>query len=126
MWHSGKHASSQDGERTVACLPKMTKRPGDPVEAEVTVGNRVRFGSNFRAARTRLGLTQVEVSIAIGQGEGGQSNISDIEHGRQNLTLDMMSWLATIVGCTVEGLLAEEVPPPDPDLAATTRRTRKS
>ena len=49
------------------------------------------FGANFREARLKAGLTQVEVAAHTGI---RQSYLSEIESGQKNLTLSTMVILA--------------------------------
>ena len=60
------------------------------------------FGANFREARLKAGLTQVDVTARTGI---QQSDLSRIENGRQNLTLGTMVTLARVVGTDVRTLL---------------------
>lgn len=60
------------------------------------------FGQNFRHARERAGLTQSDIEAQTGI---KQHYVSQIENGRQNLTLDTMTALALAVGRDVRTLL---------------------
>jgi transcriptional regulator with XRE-family HTH domain len=60
------------------------------------------FGANFREARLKAGLTQVDVAAHAGI---QQSHVSEIESGQQNLTLSTMVTLARVVGTDVHKLL---------------------
>ena len=60
------------------------------------------FGANFREARLKAGLTQVEVATQTGI---QQSYLSEIESGQKNLTLSTMVVLARVVGTEVRTLL---------------------
>lgn len=60
------------------------------------------FGANFREARLKAGLTQVDVAARTGI---QQSHVSEIESGQQNLTLSTMVNLARVVGTDVRKLL---------------------
>jgi DNA-binding XRE family transcriptional regulator len=60
------------------------------------------FGQNFRLARERAGLTQSDIETQTGI---KQHYVSQIENGRQNLTLDTMTALALAVGRDVRTLL---------------------
>jgi transcriptional regulator with XRE-family HTH domain len=63
---------------------------------------RALFGANFRQARLKAKLTQVEVAALTGL---QQPYISDMENGQQNLTLSTMIILARAVGSDVRSLL---------------------
>jgi transcriptional regulator with XRE-family HTH domain len=60
------------------------------------------FGANFREARLKAALTQVEVAAQTGF---QQSYLSEIESGQKNLTLSTMVILARVVGTDVRTLL---------------------
>ncbi|MDA8252565.1 MAG: helix-turn-helix transcriptional regulator [Rhodospirillales bacterium] len=60
------------------------------------------FGQNFRHARERAGLTQSDIEAHTGI---KQHYVSQIENGKQNLTLDTMTALALAVGKDVRTLL---------------------
>jgi transcriptional regulator with XRE-family HTH domain len=74
------------------------------------------FGANFREARLKAGLTQVEVAARTGI---QQAYLSGIESGRKNLTLSTMVTLARIVGTDVRTLLKR---PPDGAKSVPRRR----
>ena len=61
-------------------------------------------GARIRAARKRAKLKQSEVAAAIGS---GQSYIVDIESGKANLTLRMLSRMAAALGVSPASLLLE-------------------
>ena len=63
---------------------------------------RALFGANFRQARLKAKLSQVEVAELTGI---RQSYISEIKNGVHNLTLDTMTTLAKAVGTDVRTLL---------------------
>lgn len=63
---------------------------------------RRRFAENLRAARTRLNMSQTQLSEESGV---TQTYISAIENSQANLTLETMSALAKAVGVGVARLL---------------------
>lgn len=56
------------------------------------------FGADFRAAREASGLTQDQVARLI---DASYQNVAAVEHGRRNLTIDVMRRLAVAVGCSL-------------------------
>jgi transcriptional regulator with XRE-family HTH domain len=68
--------------------------------AEISGEARNAFGRQVRAHRERLGMTQDALADILGK--KGQSYVSHIEHGRQNLTLDTMALLADALGFELE------------------------
>lgn len=65
------------------------------------------FGENLRTARLKAGLSQAELGSRVGR---SQQYVSLVEVGHENLTLDTMSMLASIVGQDVVSMLQQ---PPD-------------
>lgn len=63
---------------------------------------RALFGANFKQARLKAKLTQVEVEGLTGI---RQHYISETENGMHNLTLDTMTTLAQAVGVELRDLL---------------------
>lgn len=63
---------------------------------------RILFGSNFRAARQKAGLTQRDIEAITGI---KQHYVSQIESGKQNPTLGTMAALALSVNKDVIALL---------------------
>ena len=63
---------------------------------------RALFGANFKQARLKAKLTQVEVEGLTGI---RQHYISETENGMHNLTLDTMTTLAQAVGVELRELL---------------------
>lgn len=61
-----------------------------------------RFGVRLREARRTAGMTQGQVAKAAFM---SQVDISRIESGRRNLTIETMSRLAMVVGTTLDDLL---------------------
>jgi DNA-binding XRE family transcriptional regulator len=68
---------------------------------------RIAFGQNFRQAREKAGLTQSDIEAHTGI---KQHYVSQIENGKQNLTLDTMTALALAVGKDVRSLLKPAPP----------------
>src|SRR5215217_3260583 len=64
---------------------------------------RARFGANLRAARLKARLTQAQLAAATGI---RQTDISEIEGGARNTTLETMGRLAAALGIDVRKLLA--------------------
>lgn len=77
----------------------MTRRPKSAVAANLLR----RFGANLAAARLRAGLTQQELADLAGV---PQPYISDIERGKQNITVQTMTDLSTAVREDVIVLMA--------------------
>ncbi|MFC0389120.1 helix-turn-helix transcriptional regulator [Muricoccus vinaceus] len=77
---------------TPARRPRRSKHP-----------EKVIFGMNVRKARERRGLTQVELARLTGI---GQSELSAVERGVANSTIETMSRLAAAVKEPLHGLLA--------------------
>lgn len=67
---------------------------------------RILFGTNFRAARMKAGMSQKDVQTETGI---RQHYVSELENGLQNPTLETMTMLAHAVGVEVRALLR---PPP--------------
>lgn len=105
----------------------MTKRPGasdrpgpirrtEPTDAELADEERLNqgipqrhdlsrlVGHNFREARRRTRLSQMQVAELIGT---HGSYIGTIERGDANITLGMLARLAAVVGVTPTALMAE-------------------
>lgn len=67
---------------------------------------RILFGTNFRAARMKAGMSQKDVQTETGI---RQHYVSELENGLQNPTLETMTMLAHAVGVELRALLK---PPP--------------
>jgi transcriptional regulator with XRE-family HTH domain len=83
----------------------MRGRPrGEPSSSNEPVSDelRIAFGRNLREARIRAGLTQAQVAERTGL---TQQYVSQIEAGRQNITLATMTALARVTGRNVKVLL---------------------
>ena len=78
--------------------------PQEPAGSDEPVSDdlRIAFGKNLRQARTRAGLTQAQVAERTGL---TQQYVSQIEAGRQNITLATMTALARVTGHDVRLLL---------------------
>jgi transcriptional regulator with XRE-family HTH domain len=83
----------RDGSKGIAAF--------DPATIEVM---QALFGENFRQARAKAGLKQVDIESHTGM---KQAYISQIEGGKHNLTLGTMMILAHAVGKDVDVLLEE-------------------
>lgn len=95
----------------VGPVPKKVHLTGRAVAAAITVEPipidlRITFGDNVRAARLRLGMTQLDVAEACGL---AYQYVSKIEKGAKNLTLDTMQKVAEVVGSDVSTLLRPTV-----------------
>lgn len=95
-------------------MTKQQTRPADkdaPALRAIADGEalRVTFGVNFKAARTKAGLTQTDITGLTGI---AQTYISSIECGKQNPTLDTLAALAEAIGSDVRALLKPLPPPP--------------
>jgi transcriptional regulator with XRE-family HTH domain len=67
------------------------------------------FGTNLKAARLKMGLTQAELAEAAGL---LQQYVSLVESGKQNVTLTTAAALAKVVNKDVRVLLARPRPRP--------------
>ena len=67
---------------------------------------RLAFAANFKIARAKAGMTQIDIACLTGI---AQTYVSSIECGKQNPTLDTMAILAEAVGSDVRTLL--KLPP---------------
>jgi transcriptional regulator with XRE-family HTH domain len=63
------------------------------------------FGRNFREARKRAGLSQADIERRTGI---LRSSISDVEKGKQNVTIDTMERLAASVSVDMATLLKDD------------------
>lgn len=69
-----------------------------------------RFAESFRAARAAAGLTQVEAAKSA---DLHQVTISQIESGRQLVTVENLLRLADAYGCTLDALVGRVVDAPE-------------
>ena len=81
-----------------------TKRPGSSSRGadDTSEDMRALFGANFRQARLKAKLTQVDVKELTGI---PQHYISEVENGLHNLTIDTMTTLAQAIGTDMRALL---------------------
>lgn len=77
--------------------PRLTTKPQVPAEV------RWEFGDRLREARIDAGLTLAELAEMTGI---PRSNISQIENGLRNVTVETMSRLTTAVGFELKILFA--------------------
>ena len=75
-----------------------TPRSGEKIDSPATRELQRQFGADFKAARIAAGLTQAEVARLI---EAPDTNVSQVENGKRNLTIDAMRRLAVAVGCNL-------------------------
>lgn len=75
---------------------------GAGVVARACAAAQALFGENFRRARMRAGLTQHDIEAHTGI---KQAYVSQIEGGKQNLTLATMAILALAVGKEIRDML---------------------
>jgi len=78
--------------------------------ASLFVGNirqsiTVRFGLALREQRKRLGMTQAALAAATGL---SRSYISEVECGREHISLERAERLARAMDCTLTDLLGEQ------------------
>jgi DNA-binding XRE family transcriptional regulator len=79
------------------------RAPGPPKPTgETSEEMRALFGANFRQARLKARLTQVDVEKLTGI---RQHYISEVENGVHNLTIDTMTTLARAIGAELRSLL---------------------
>lgn len=65
---------------------------------------KTRLGKNVRRCRHAAGLSQEEVGLRIGLGQG---YISHIESGQHNPTLETIAELASALGTSIDNLFCE-------------------
>lgn len=75
-----------------------TPRSGEKIDSPATRELQRRFGADFRAARLAAGLTQAEVARLI---DAPHQTVGQVEHGKRNLTIDVMRRLAVAVRCSL-------------------------
>jgi len=76
--------------------------PDDGEDTELTAELQLAFGSNVRAARLKLNLTQADLAERSGI---RQHRISQIELGQANVTLGILARLAKALGAQVSDML---------------------
>lgn len=62
---------------------------------------RARFGARLRSLRNRRGMTQVELADYFGL---GRAYISDLEHGKRNVSLVTLQIIARGLGLSLSEL----------------------
>jgi len=92
----------------------MTKQPVEPSPKDGAPSGELqaRFGTNFKEARRKMGLTQVQVAERAGM---VQKSISELEKGNHNATLSTMERLAKAIDHSVSVLLRPVRKPPHRD-----------
>ena len=65
---------------------------------------KIQLGENVRRCRNAVGLSQEQLALRIGLGQG---YISQIESGQHNPTLETIAELASALGTSVENLFRE-------------------
>jgi ribosome-binding protein aMBF1 (putative translation factor) len=80
---------------------RMQERRRASVDREVIRAREV-FAENLRRARLAKGLSQADLG-QVARVE--QINVSKVERGKGNLSLDLMVRLSAAVGCSLEDLL---------------------
>jgi len=78
-------------------MARMTRRSTDDASP-----SRRRFAKNLREARLAAGLSQTDMEARTGI---ARTSLSDVEQGKQNVTIDLMDRLATAVGRSLSELL---------------------
>ena len=81
-----------------ACMTR--KLSPFPSDADSSAEARAIFGQHVRARRAKAGLTQSDLCKRYGI---AQEEISRIENGQLNLTIQTMSRLAEVLGATIAG-----------------------
>jgi DNA-binding XRE family transcriptional regulator len=94
--------ASRPPEENRVTMP--AKRAPGPTKdtGETSEDMRVLFGANFRKARQKAKLTQVDVGKLTGI---AQHYISEVENGVHNVTIDTMTVLARAIGAELRSLL---------------------
>lgn len=82
---------------TSSAKQKELKQKEQKKETIITNDMRIeaRFGSNLKVLRTQRRITQVELARRTGL---HQNYISEIEHGKRNITLRVMEIIAKALG----------------------------
>lgn len=82
---------------TSSAKQKELKKKKQKKEIIITKDMRIeaRFGSNLKILRTQRRITQVELAKRTGL---HQNYISEIEHGKRNITLRVMEIIAKALG----------------------------
>ena len=75
-----------------------TPRSGDKIDSPATRELQRQFGADFKAAREAAGMTQADVARLI---DAPNTNVSQVENGKRNLTIDAMRRLAVAVECSL-------------------------
>ena len=88
-------------EFEIAMPAKGVTRPSKRTDSTLE-DMRALFGANFRQARLKAKLTQIDVEGLTGI---RQHYVSETENGLHNLTLDTMTTLAQAVGVELRDLL---------------------
>lgn len=83
--------------KIAGCIGVAGEHPGDEPEGNDSVARelRISFGRSLRTIRRRAGMTQTQLAERLGL---SQSYVSDVELGRRNLTIRVMSGLAHSLG----------------------------
>lgn len=84
---------------------RQNKRRAFSFVGNIRHSSTARFGSALREKRLRLGLTQSDLAQLTGL---NRSYISEIESGRESISLDRADKLAKAVGSSLSDLLKEE------------------
>ena len=61
-----------------------------------------RIGKNVRLLRKSLGLSQIDLAVAVGI---DRAYLSEIENGHRNITIMLLQNLATVLNVSIEDLL---------------------
>lgn len=61
-----------------------------------------KFGENMKKIRTEKGMSQGDICRALGLDRG---YISNVENGKQNLTISTMEKFAKVLGVSIDQLL---------------------
>ena len=94
-----------------------TPRSGEKrIDSPALIELQRRFGADFKAARLAVGMTQAEVARLV---DAPYQTIARVEHGRRNLTIDVMQRLAVAVRCSLVLRLNPDGDPLDARLQPT-------
>ena len=95
----------QEEERAAAQDPRcQTEHRGSFFVGNIRQSVTIRFGESLREQRRRLGLTQAELAARTGL---ARSSISEIERGREHISLERAERLAQAVHSTLADLLGK-------------------
>jgi DNA-binding XRE family transcriptional regulator len=85
--------------------PRKDKRGDFRYVANIRQNIVAKFGAAFRKRRRALGLTQSDIAKTVGI---SRSYLSEVECGKENISLERAEKLSQVVGSSLIDLLQEE------------------